>query len=74
MLSAERCAVFRKNTCERKVVRHVPDQIGEVGATDFSVVNAALQSDGADVPVTVTSFALDVTMEPDKLTAPGPSV
>ncbi|CAI8691275.1 hypothetical protein EMIT0111MI5_110191 [Burkholderia sp. IT-111MI5] len=54
-----------------------PDRIGEAGATDFSVVNAALQSYGVDVPgvpVTVTSFALDVTIEPEKLTAPGPGV
>ncbi|HDR9507440.1 TPA: hypothetical protein QDC03_002523 [Burkholderia cepacia] len=40
-------------------------------------MNAALQSYGVDVPgvpVTVTSFALDVTIEPEKLTAPGPGV
>lgn len=77
-----------KNARGRKIVRRaprdppawragLPDQIGEVGATDFSVVNAALQSYGVDVPgvpVTVTSLDVDVTIEPEKLTAPGPSV
>lgn len=53
-----------------------PDHIDEVGATDFSAVNAALQSCRVDVPgvpVTVTSFAFDVTTEPESVTFPPPN-
>ncbi|OUE36408.1 hypothetical protein BZY94_40930 [Burkholderia territorii] len=38
-----------------------PNSTDGVGVTDLNVVNAALQSYGVGVPVTVASFALDVT-------------